>query len=352
MAVGSASKFGSPLSPAPGLRLLFLAGLSIFLLIVDHRNNHLDAVRKTIGATVYPLRIIVDAPVSIWRWTNDATTTRNELQMENSRLKAERLLTQARLQRYASLEAENARLRAMLEARSRMGNQVRVAEIMSASSNPFRHVLVVDKGTNDDVYDGQTIVDANGVVGQIVEAGVLSSQAILISDPDHALPVEVNRNGLRTIAEGTGEFDRLDLSFLPNNADIQPGDLLVTSGLGGAFPAGYPVGIIDSVVVVPEEPFAVVRATPTAALDQIREVMLVWTEDKLRDAIAEEATVDEGETPTDADATGNTESGNEVPVGEDSASNNTDDSEIESNEIADDASESGLDADEVGTDNE
>lgn len=288
MAPVNTDKHLSPSSPALGLRFLLLAGLSILLMVIDHRDNHLDAVRKAIGATVYPLRVIVDAPVSVWRWAGETTASRNDLQLENSRLNTERLLTQARLQRYAALEAENARLRAMLEARSRVRDQVRVAEIMSASSNPFRHVLVVDKGTNDRVYNGQTIVDANGVVGQIIAAGVLSSQGILISDPDHALPVEVNRNGLRTIAVGTGEFDRLDLPFLPNNADIEQGDLLVTSGLGGAFPAGYPVAIIDSVIVKPEEPFAVVTATPSAALNQIREVMLVWSaEDPIQEPAQE-----------------------------------------------------------------
>jgi rod shape-determining protein MreC len=290
MAATSSDKHRSPNSPAPGLRFLLLAGLSILLMVIDHRDNHLDTARKAIGATVYPLRVVVDAPVSLWRWARETTTSRNNLQLENSRLHTERLLTKARLQRYASLEAENARLRAMLEARTRVRDRVRIAEIMSASSNPFRHVIVVDKGSNDRVYNGQTIIDANGVVGQILEAGVLSSQGILISDPDHALPVELNRNGLRTIAVGTGDFDRLDLPFLPNNADIVPGDLLVTSGLGGAFPAGYPVGVIDSVTVKPEEPFAVVTATPAAALNQIREVMLVWTaDDPAEEAISSEA---------------------------------------------------------------
>ncbi len=269
----------SPYSPALGLRFLLLAGLSILLLVTDHRNNHLDAVRKAIGATVYPLRVVVDAPVSLWRWIGETTASRNELQLENSRLNAERLLTQARLQRYAALEAENTRLRAMLEATASVRDRVRVAEIMSVSSNPFRHVLVVDKGTRDGVYDGQALIDADGVVGQIIEAGVLSSQGILISDPDHALPVEVNRNGLRTIAVGTGEFDRLVLPFLPNNADIREGDLLVTSGLGGAFPDGYPVAIVDSVVRIPQEPFAAVSAQPSAALNQVREIMLIWSAD-------------------------------------------------------------------------
>ena len=267
----------SPNSPALGLRFLLLAALSILLLVIDHRNNHLDTARKAIGATVYPLRVVVDAPVSLWRWLGDTTSSRNELRLENGRLNAERLLTQARLQRYAALEAENMRLRAMLEATTRVRDRVRIAEIMSVSSNPFRHVLVVDKGTRDGVFDGQALIDADGVVGQIIEAGVLSSQGILISDPDHALPVEVNRNGLRTIAVGTGEFDRLVLPFLPNNADIREGDLLVTSGLGGAFPAGYPVAIVDSVVRIPQEPFAAVSAEPSAALNQVREIMLIWS---------------------------------------------------------------------------
>ncbi len=266
-------------TPALGLRFLLLAGLSIALLIVDHRENHLDAVKKAIGATVYPLRVVVDAPVSMWRWIEDTTASRHELQLENSRLNAERLLTRARLQRYAALESENVRLRAMLEATGRVSSRIRVAEIMSVSANPFRHVLVVDKGTRDGVYDGQAMVDAEGVLGQIIEAELLSAQGILISDPDHALPVEVNRNGLRTIAVGTGEFDRLDLPFLPNNADIRVGDLLVTSGLGGAFPSGYPVAIVDSVTRIPQESFAAVSARPVAELNQVREIMLIWNAD-------------------------------------------------------------------------
>lgn len=291
-AAKSNQRIHSTNSPALGLRLLLLAGLSILLLVIDHRENHLDTLRKAIGATVYPLRVVVDAPVSLWLWTQDSTASRNQLQVENARLNTERLLTKARLQRYSALEAENARLRVMLEARTQVRDQVRVAEIMSASSNPFRHVLVVDKGTRDGVYDGQTLVDANGVVGQIIEAGVLSSQSILISDPDHALPVEVNRTGLRTIAVGTGDYELLDLPFLPNNADIVQGDLLVTSGLGGAFPAGYPVAIIDSITRIPQEPFAVVTAKPAAALNQIREVMLIWSSvETAPEAAVEEAAV-------------------------------------------------------------
>ena len=263
-------------TPALGLRFLVLAAFSILLLIADHRENHMETVRKTFGAAVYPLRMVVDSPVSLWRWLRETTAARNDLLLENSRLNAERLLTQARLQRFAALESENARLRAMLEATGRVRDQVQVAEIMSVSSNPFRHTLVIDKGTREDVYDGQAMIDANGVVGQIIEAGLLSAQGVLISDPDHALPVEVNRTGLRTIAVGTGEFDRLDLPFLPNNADVREGDLLVTSGLGGSFPPGYPVGTVDEVTRIPQGPFARISARPAAALNQVREIMLIW----------------------------------------------------------------------------
>lgn len=263
--------------PALGVRTLILILISIVLMYLDHRENHLDAVRKGVGVAVYPIQLIVDAPVRFWAWLGESTTSRGDLQRDVARLSAERLLTNARLQRLTALEAENARLRALLDARSKVRDEVRVAEIMAVDANPYEHNLVIDIGSRDGVYDGQAIVDADGVVGQVIKTGLMTAQAVLISDTDHALPVEVNRNGLRTIAVGTGEIDRLDLPFLPNNADIRAGDLLVTSGLGGAFPAGYPVAIVDTVTRIPQEPFADVNAKPSAALDQVREVMLIWS---------------------------------------------------------------------------
>ena len=276
--VASRGKNSNPARiPALGIRLLLLVLISIVLMYLDHRENHLDAARKAIGAAVYPIQLIVDAPVRLWAWLGESTTSRSDLQLELGRLNAERLLTNARLQRLTALEAENARLRALLDARSRVRDEVRVAEIMAVDANPYEHNLVIDIGSRDGVYDGQAIVSADGVVGQVIKTGLMTSQAVLISDTDHALPVEINRNGLRTIAVGTGEIDRLDLPFLPNNADIRAGDLLVTSGLGGAFPAGYPVAVVDAVTRIPQEPFANVTAKPSAALDQVREVMLIWS---------------------------------------------------------------------------
>jgi rod shape-determining protein MreC len=199
------------------------------------------------------------------------------LQDEVDQLRREQQVIRARLLATNALQAENARLREILEARAKVQDEVRVAEIVAVDANPFRHSLVLDIGAGGGAYEGQAIVDQNGVVGQVIEVGRLTSEALLISDPGHALPVEVNRNGLRTIVYGTGEFGRLQLPGLANNADIREGDLLVTSGLGGAFPAGYPVAVVASVTRLPQQAFADVSATPVAALDQVREIMLVWS---------------------------------------------------------------------------
>lgn len=295
--VASRSQSSNPARiPALGLRALALVFISLVLMLLDHRDNHLDAARNAISTAVYPLRVIVDAPSRLWDWAGESTQSRDELQTENSRLQAEKLLTAARLQRLTALEAENARLRALLDARRQVPDEVRVVEILAVAANPFTHNIVLDIGSQDGAYVGQAIVNADGIVGQIMESGPLTANAILISDPGHALLVEVNRNGLRTVAYGTGEFGRLNLPGLPNNADVQIGDLLVTSGLGGAFPSGYPVAVIDTVNRIPQEAFADVTATPTAALDQTREVMLIWS-DRHNDATAAEAEAEATEEP-------------------------------------------------------
>ena len=259
-----------------GARALGLILLSVVTLIVDHRQNHLDAVRQALATAIYPLQVVVALPAEALGWAREAGVSRSELQREINRLKAERLAMSAELERIASLQSENARLRLMLETTTKVRDRVRVAEILAVDANPYRHDIVIDKGLRHDAYAGQAIIDATGVVGQIINAGPFTSEAMLISDPEHALPVEVNRNGLRTIAVGSGEYDRLELPYLPNNADIREGDLLVTSGLGGAFPAGYPVAEVTEVVRIPTQPFATVRAKPAASLNQVREVLLIW----------------------------------------------------------------------------
>ena len=263
--------------PALGFRALALILLSLLLMYLDHREQHLGQVRDTIGTALYPLQLVVDAPSRLADWTGVRLRSHDTLLKENEQLKREQQVIRARLLTKDALEAENSRLREMLDAREQVEDRVRVAEILAVDSNPGRHSLIIDAGSGDDIYEGQAIVDQVGVVGQVIEVGLVTSEALLISDPGHALPVEVNRNGLRTIAYGTGEFGSLDLPGLANNADIREGDLLVTSGLGGAFPSGYPVAVVSDVTRLPQQAFANVTAEPVAALNQVREIMLVWS---------------------------------------------------------------------------
>lgn len=264
--------------PSLGLRFFLLSLVCLSLMILDHRQSHLGRIRQGLAVLVYPVRALVDLPFYAWRWGDRALTERAKLLDENDRLRREQLDLNVRLQRLAALEAENARLRAMMDASARIADRVLVAEILSVDLDPYRHRFAINKGLEDEVYVGQALLDANGVVGQVVRAEPLVAEAVLISDADHALPVTVNRNGLRTIAVGTGEPDRLSLPYLTNNADVRPGDLLVSSGLGGTFPAGYPVGTLVSVDRQPGQPFAQVSAKPAAALARAREVLLVWNE--------------------------------------------------------------------------
>jgi rod shape-determining protein MreC len=263
--------------PALGFRFLGLIFVSILLMYFDNRDDHLETVRKSIGAAVHPVRVIVDAPIQLWTWLGKSITSRSNLEQELIQHKTEKLITYGRLQKLEALEAENKRLREMLNARSKVPDKTRVTEIMSINANPYNHSLIIDAGTQDGVFDGQALVGANGVIGQVIEAGFMTSLAMLISDMDHALPVEVIRNGLRTIVVGTGKIDSLELPFIVNNADIRIGDLLVTSGFGGAFPAGYPVATVNSVKRLPQESYAKVTAKPAASLDQAREVLLIFS---------------------------------------------------------------------------
>jgi rod shape-determining protein MreC len=262
--------------PSLGTRVILLGIFSVLLMYLDHREDHLGAFRNALSVAVYPVRVAVDLPSRGLGWMAETVSSRDRLLDENRRLREERLQFLARLQRMEALQAENTRLRALLDSTPRLADRVLVANILSVDLDPFQHRLVIDKGSSDGAYIGQAMLDADGIVGQITRVEPYSSEAILISDPSHATPIEVNRNGLRTIALGTGDSSRVILPFLPNNADIQIDDLLVSSGLGGAFPPGYPVGRVVEIERLPGEPFARVIAEPTGALNREREVLLVW----------------------------------------------------------------------------
>jgi rod shape-determining protein MreC len=259
-----------------GARFLLLALISISLMVVDHREQHLSRVREALSVIVYPVRVAVDFPFKAAGWVRSTFSEQQRLIAENESLKRERLNAEFRLQRLAALEMENARLRELLDSTARLGSRALIAEILAVDLDPYRQRFNLNRGLVDGVFVGQALLDARGVVGQVVRVGPLTSEAVLITDADHAVPVSVNRNGLRTIAVGTGDSGRLRLPYLTNSADIEEGDLLVTSGIGGVFPAGYPVGRVVSVRGRAETAFAEVIAEPLAALDRDREVLLVW----------------------------------------------------------------------------
>lgn len=249
---------------------------SIMLMTMDHRHGHLESVRYALSVVIYPVQSVVDIPAKITNWAMESLVTHHKLLKENRRLREEQLLLSSRLQRFEILEAENRRLRKLLESSFKLSDKVVIAELLAVDLQPFRHTVVINKGVREGAYDGQPIVDANGIMGQIVHVGPFSSTVLLITDPTHALPVQINRNGLRAIAVGTGQRRSLQLEHLPNNADIREGDLIVSSGLGSRFPAGYPVGIVSDIVLDPAEPFAKVTVIPSAKLERSREVLLVW----------------------------------------------------------------------------
>jgi rod shape-determining protein MreC len=268
-----------------GARFVLLAIVCLALMLLDHQESHLARVRQGLSLVVYPIQVLVDLPFGTWQAMRGWVTEREVLLAENAQLKRERLGVNFRLQRLESLEVENQRLRELLDSTAVLGHRVLIAQVLALDLDPYRQRFNLDRGLADGVYIGQALLDADGVVGQVVEVGPLTAEAILITDADHAVPVSVNRNGLRTIAVGTGDSSRLRLPYLTNSADIEVGDLLVSSGLGGVFPSGYPVGRVIEVRIRPGQSFAEVIAEPVSELDRDQEVLLVWTDEDEDEAI-------------------------------------------------------------------
>jgi rod shape-determining protein MreC len=258
------------------LRCVLYSLLALGLIIVDKRYDHLGRIRRVLSVVAYPVQIAVASPFEGWDWFRESVTTRDALRADKAQLEAELRLAQFRLQRYEALEAESQRLRALRDSTAEVASRFVVGDVMDVDLDAFRERVLVDKGAQDGVFVGQAVLDAGGVFGQVARVGQLTAEVILVSDPTHAIPVQVNRNGLRTIAVGTGDMGRLKLPYLPTSADVIAGDLLVTSGLGGGFPAGYPVGTVAEVKRDPAASLADVDVKPAAALDRSRELMFVW----------------------------------------------------------------------------
>jgi len=255
--------------------------LSAVLIAVDHFSGYLDDVRAGLTLLVTPILIASDIPGREARELEEIVSSRDEMQEYINILEQELLLLKIKTAKMAALTSENDRLRDLLGSAAKLQDNVLVAELIGVDPDPGKHEVTIDKGSRDGVFVGQPLLDAQGLMGQVISLSYLSSRVLLISDLSHSVPVQVSRTNLRLIAQGTGTSNELELMHVQNTADIRIGDLLVSSGLGNRFPVGYPVGIVNKVQHDPGRPFAVVTALPSALLDRSRHVLLVFTEDEL-----------------------------------------------------------------------
>ncbi len=255
---------------------------------LDHREGTMQGIRSTLSLVVYPLQYTVNLPFRLGEWADTNLRSHQSLLEQNAQLRERQLELEFRQLRLEALETENQRLRALLQSSSRQWEQVLIAELMAVSYEPLRRQLLLNKGSHHGVFEGHPVVDAQGIMGQVIETSRYTSSVLLLTDPRHAIPVQVNRNGLRTLATGNGSPDSLDIRHMPNNADIVEGDLLISSGLDQRFPAGYPVARVSQVIRNPSEPFATIQASPLAHLEQAREVLLVWPASAFEEELAEE----------------------------------------------------------------
>ncbi len=285
-----------------GVRFLVLVVLSVTLMVVDARFTLLKPVRSQMSLVLMQSYWITDLPQRLWQGVASQFGSRTELVAENEKLKTENLLLQGRMQKLAALTEQNVRLRELLNSSALVNEKVEVAELIGMDPNPFTHRIIINKGERDGVVLGQPVLDARGLMGQVVELMPYTSRVLLLTDTTHSIPVQVNRNGLRAIASGTGNPERLELRHVADTADIKVGDLLVSSGLGQRFPAGYPVATVKEVIHDSGQPFAIVRAVPTAALNRSRYLLLVFSdsrtpEERANDAAKAQEAEQNGEAP-------------------------------------------------------
>lgn len=243
--------------------------------MLEYRYDYLSVLRHALGYVVEPLLFVANAPLSVSNKIDEHFTTLTELKSDKIKLEQELLLIGRRLQKLSALTAENKRLRSLLKSSKEVKEKAVIAQIIGVDSDPYRHEIILDQGLREGIKVGQAILDENGLMGQITAVGPLVSRALLISDVEHAIPVQVNRNGVRAIAVGGGYLNKLKLIHVPDTTDLLIGDLLVSSGLGGVFPAGYPVAEISYIEHDPGLPFAIIEAKPKSRLDRRRHVLIV-----------------------------------------------------------------------------
>lgn len=274
--------------PSLNNRLALAIALSVLLIFVDHKLDGFKSTRVYLNSFMSPLQYLANLPSLMLSESAERLTSQQQLLEENRRLTNRVVQMSERLQRFEILQSENAQLRKLLDGPVKTGMRKMVAELMAVDNNPFSHQVLVNKGAIDGVFEGQSVLDDRGIVGQVMEVGSTNSRVLLISDLTHAIPVRSLRNNIRFIASGSGSLEELYLEHVPHSVDVKVGDLLVSSGLGDVFPEGYPVARVKTVVRDESRPFARVTAQPLARLDRLRYMLLLWPE---------LPTTDEAETP-------------------------------------------------------
>ncbi len=263
-------------SRARGIEFIVLLILTLLLLWMDQRTDWTKPVRTLAADALHPLQQLIHLPIALGDWFGELVEPRANLLEENARLQRQNLLLLQKLQKFEHLEMENLRLRGLDQARLRLrDDRVIVADLIDASTDPYSHQIVLGKGSKDGLSEGQPLLDPQGVLGQIIEVTFTHAVGLLISDPRHAVPVQINRNGLRSIVQGSGDYQRLELQHVPQGSDVEIDDLLVTSGLGGRFPPGYPVGHVREIQAEPGSAFLTIRVEPAATLRVNQPVLIV-----------------------------------------------------------------------------
>ena len=243
---------------------------------MDKQLDRFASFRTALSLPIAPLQYAVSWPIEVFHDVKYALKNHHDLIKENQKLKADQLLLRSQLQRLISIESENNYLKALLQSARQVKGKTLIAELLEVSSEPFVNQVVLDKGTRDHVYVGQPVLDAKGVMGQVIQAGPITSRVLLISDPHSGISVQSARNGIRALAVGDTYTGKLRLMYVPKTADIKAGDIFITSGLGDRYPEGYPVGKVLSVTKDPTHQFAMIYLQSIANLDSSRQVLLIW----------------------------------------------------------------------------
>jgi rod shape-determining protein MreC len=259
-------------------RLVLALVISVIFIFIDHKHDGFASIKVYLNSIVSPLQYVASLPGQILSSSAERFSSHQKLLEDNQRLTLQAVRMSEKLQRFDLLQQENKRLHLLLGSPIDAPTEKMVTELMAVDNNPFSLQIVVDKGAIHGVYEGQTVLDDKGIVGQILQVGTTNSRVLLLADISHAIPLRLARNDLQVIANGSGELDELLLVHVAHSADIKVGDLLVSSGLGEVFPEGYPTAIITSIVRDESRPFAHVTATPIAQLDRLRYLLLLWPE--------------------------------------------------------------------------